>query len=93
MKWVKSGVRSTKEQVQEHSEVEAAAATLADLRHKHRDVHIKIEEAEEMVYSDQTGCFPVTSSGGHKYIIVLIEIDTKSKKFLRPPLEKTVMGF
>jgi hypothetical protein len=76
MKRVKSGVRSTKEQVQEHPEVETAMTTLAELRCKHRDVYIKIEEAGEMVYSDQTGRFPVTSSGGHKYIMVLIEINS-----------------
>jgi hypothetical protein len=71
MKRVKSGVRSTKEQVQEHPEVEAALSNLADLRRKHRDIYVKIEEAGEMIYSDQTGRFPVLSSGGHKYIMVL----------------------
>jgi hypothetical protein len=29
-----------------------------------------------MIYSDQMGRFPVTSSGGHKYIMVLVEIDS-----------------
>jgi hypothetical protein len=76
MKRVKSGVRSTKEQVQEHPEVEAALSNLADLRRKHRDIYVKIEEAGEMIYSDQMGRFPVTSSGGHKYIMVLVEIDS-----------------
>jgi hypothetical protein len=76
MKRVKSGVRSTKEQVQEHPEVEAAVSNLANLRRKHRDVYVHIEETGEMIYSDQTGRFPVTSSGGHKYIMVLVEIDS-----------------
>jgi hypothetical protein len=73
---VKSEVRSTKELTPEHPKVEAAATTLAELRQKHRDVYLKAEEASEMVYSDQTGRFAVTSSGGHKYIMVLIEIDS-----------------
>ncbi|KAL7505598.1 hypothetical protein ACHAXN_004225 [Cyclotella atomus] len=76
MKRVKSGVRSTKEQVQEHPEVEAALSNLADLQRKHRDAYVQIKESGEMIYSDQTGRFPVTSSGGHKYIMVLVEIDS-----------------
>jgi hypothetical protein len=41
MKRVKSGVRLTKEQVQEHPEVEAALSNLANLQRKHQDVYVQ----------------------------------------------------
>jgi hypothetical protein len=75
MKRVKSGVRSTKAQVQEPPEIEEAMIKLAELRRKHRDIYVQIKDVNEMIYSDQTGRFPITSSKGHKYIMVLIEID------------------
>jgi hypothetical protein len=77
MRRVKSGVRSTKTQVQEHPEIEIEEAmiVLAKLRTKHRDFYIQIKEASEFAYTDQTGRFPVVSSGGHKYIMVLVEMD------------------
>jgi hypothetical protein len=75
MKRIKSGVPSTKAQVQEPPEIEEALTKLAELRRKHRDIYVQIKDVNEMIYSDQTGRFPITSSRGHKYIIVLIEID------------------
>lgn len=35
-----------------------------------------IRDATELAYTDQTGRFPVVSSKGHKYIMVLIDIDS-----------------
>lgn len=75
MRRVKSGVRSTKAQKEEAPEVEAAAAELAALRQKHRDVYVEVKDISEMVYTDQTGRFPVVSSQGHKYIMILVEVD------------------
>ena len=75
MRRVKSGIRSTKAQLEEPPEVQLAAATLADLRRKHRDVYVQIKDISELIYTDQTGQFPVTSSRGHKYIMVLVEVD------------------
>jgi hypothetical protein len=75
MKRVKSGVRSTKAQLEEPLEIQTAEAVLKELRKKHRDVFVQIKDVTEMVYSNQTGRFPVISSQGHKYIMVLIEVD------------------
>jgi hypothetical protein len=75
MRRIKSGVRSTKAQIEEHPEVQAAEATLMEICKKHRDVYVQIKDVTELVYSDQTGRFPVVSSQGHKYIMVLIEVD------------------
>ena len=55
MRRVKSGVRSTKAQVEEPLEIQLAEAELAELRKKHRDIHITIIEHTEMIHTDQTG--------------------------------------
>ncbi len=39
------------------------------------DMFIQIHNANNTAHSDQTGCFPVTSSSGNKYIMVLVEVD------------------
>ncbi len=41
---------------------------------KMRDIFIKIYNTGKM-HSDQTGCFPTTSSKGNQYIMVLVEVD------------------
>jgi hypothetical protein len=76
MRRVKSGVRSTKAQVVEPPEIQQAEAHLAELRRKHRDVYVTVKDHTEMIHTDQTGWFPVVSSRGHKYIMVLVEIDS-----------------
>ena len=40
-----------------------------------RDVYIKIHNASDTMYTDQTGHFPATSSTGNKYIMTLVEVD------------------
>jgi hypothetical protein len=76
MRRVKSGVRSTKAQVEAPPEIQQAEAHLAELRRKHRDIYVAVQENTEMIHTDQTGKFPVVSSRGHKYIMVLVEIDS-----------------
>ncbi len=76
MRRIKSGVRSTKAQVDEPAEIQQAETVLAELRKKHKDIYVNVKDATEMVHTDQTGRFPVTSSRGHRYIMVLIEIDS-----------------
>ncbi len=39
------------------------------------DMYIQIHNANKTAHSDQTGCFPVTSSSRNKFIIVLVEVD------------------
>ncbi len=40
-----------------------------------QDMLIQIHNANDTAHSDQTGRFPVTSSSGNKYIMVLVEVD------------------
>ena len=69
MRQTKQVVRSTKvsEVVEENSPIPPDP--------KQRDVMVKIVELRELISMDQIGKFPVTSSRGTKYIMVLFEID------------------
>jgi hypothetical protein len=40
------------------------------------DVYIKTFSAKDAIYTDQTGRFRANSISGHKYIMVLIKIDS-----------------
>jgi hypothetical protein len=42
---------------------------------KMHDTYIQIHNANDTAHSDQTGCFPVTSSSRNKYIMVLVEVN------------------
>jgi hypothetical protein len=42
---------------------------------KMKDVYMKIHNASKTMHSNQTGCFPATSSKGNQYIMVLVEVD------------------
>jgi hypothetical protein len=39
------------------------------------DMFIQIHNANNTAHSDQTGCFPVTSSSRKQFIMVLVEVD------------------
>ena len=45
---------------------------------KVRDVYVKVYNARETTFSNQTGQFPTRSKSGNKYIMVMVEIDSKS---------------
>ncbi len=42
---------------------------------KMQDVYIKVHNANNTLHSDQTGRFPVTSSSGNQYKMVIVEVD------------------
>ncbi len=46
---------------------------------KMQDMFIQIQNTNTTALSDQTGRFPVTSSRGNKYIMVLVEVDRNEK--------------
>jgi hypothetical protein len=39
------------------------------------DMFLQFHNANSTAHSDQTGRFPVTSSSGNKYIMVLVEVN------------------
>ena len=45
---------------------------------KEKDVYIKVYDAKETIYSDQTGAFPTRSRSGNKYIMVMVDIDSNA---------------
>ena len=79
MKHQRKNLRSTKRPIvdakyseEEKKEIEKA---LKAIQQKHRDIYIRVWEEKELIYTDQTGRFPTTSSRGNKYIMVLYYID------------------
>ncbi len=45
---------------------------------KLRDVYVKVYNAWETTFSNQTGQFPTRSKSGNKYIMVMVEIDSNA---------------
>jgi hypothetical protein len=79
----RSGLRSTKATPQIDEEEESEEATkLTRPPTRQKEAIIRIydlsDEAERLIYTDQTGRFPQKSSRGNQYIMVLIEIDNPS---------------
>jgi hypothetical protein len=68
----RKNVRSTKTPF----EVCNAAAALRGKKMK--DIFVKTYDTRETSFSDQTGQFPKQSKQGHKYIMVLVEIDSNA---------------
>ena len=71
MKQTKQGVRSTK-----IVDEDAMLGINQQPGVKHKDVYLIVFDAtKKMMYSDQTGKFPITSARGNKYIMVAVELD------------------
>ena len=47
-------------------------------RKKVQDVYVKVYNARETTFSDQTGQFPTQSKRGNKYIMVMVEVDSNA---------------
>ena len=43
---------------------------------KVKDIYTKVYEVRDTVFTDQTGQFPTRSQAGHKYIMVMVDIDS-----------------
>ncbi|KAL7551824.1 hypothetical protein ACHAWF_015016 [Thalassiosira exigua] len=90
MKGIKQGIRSTK------TKKEPTTVTLEDgteltmpLR-KHHDVYLRVEEARETMYTDQTGAFPVQSRRGNRYVMILCEMD--NNVIMSAPMKNRTAG-
>lgn len=43
---------------------------------QHKDVYLQdFNTAKKLMYTNQTGCFSITSSWGNKYTMVAVELD------------------
>jgi hypothetical protein len=79
----RSGLRSTKTSTQnDNGEEIVETLHLPRPATKHKEAIIRIydlsDEAERLMYTDQTGRFPKKSSLGHQYIMVLIKIESNT---------------
>ena len=45
---------------------------------KVQDVYVKVYDARETTFSDQTGQFLTRSKRGNKYIMVMVEVDSNA---------------
>jgi len=80
---IKSGLRSTKTPVQNVSDIDDIENASMNLTHhtptKQKESVLMVfdlnDEAQWLMYTNQTGKFPKKSSKGNHYIMVLIEID------------------
>eukprot|EP00804_Cyclotella_cryptica_P007565 CCRYP_010643-RA/>CCRYP_010643-RA protein AED:0.40 eAED:0.40 QI:0/0/0/1/1/1/2/0/244 len=43
---------------------------------KVKDIYTKVYEVRDTVFTDQTGQFPTRSQAGHKYLMVMVDIDS-----------------
>ena len=80
MRQIRTGTRKTNRKVRfvmtgSESELQDIDLQIRELRQKRDDIMIKVYQCTNSTYTDQTGQFPVTSSRGMKYIMVLCEID------------------
>ena len=80
MRQIRTGTRKTNRKVRfvmtgTESELQEIDTQLQELRHKRDDIVIKVYECTNSTYTDQTGQFPIRSSRGAKYVMVMCEID------------------
>ena len=70
LKLQRKSVRSTNK-----LDAQAAQDNVKSPLPKQNDMYVQVFNAQDTMYTDQTGAFPVTSSHGHKYVIVMCEVD------------------
>ncbi|KAL7476242.1 hypothetical protein ACHAW6_002116 [Cyclotella cf. meneghiniana] len=69
MEQIKQGIFSTKPKQENHHSIARPGI-------KHSDVYLHVHDATKTtMYTNQTGCFPVISRWGNKYIMVAIKLD------------------
>ena len=70
MRSVKQGIISTKTKKKDIVIEQVYGSKLTIPLRKHHDVYMKIEEAKETIYTDQTGASPTRSKSGSRYIMI-----------------------
>ena len=92
-----TGLRSTKvkvpaegnliygEESDSDEEDENAEEADAQLRKKHKDIFVRVmnlqDKLPEKIYTDQMGKFPVRSSQGNQYLMIICEMDSDAIVF------------
>lgn len=86
---IKSGLRSTKELVREEEEQTVGVKLEPEQAVHIREFNLK-DEADRLMFSDQTGRFSTTSFNGNQYIMVLYE--TIGNNILVEPMRNRTSG-
>ena len=81
MRQTRKVVRSTKERVVERDKNNEVVP-----RTKRHDLYVCVDQVKDTIYTDQTGEFPITSSRGNKYIMIMCDIDGNA--LLVEPMKK-----
>jgi hypothetical protein len=75
MKQARQGIQSTKV-VDEDAILEVKTDPKPTPGIKFKDVYLRVfNTTKKAMYTDQPGCFPITSAGGHKYTMVAVELN------------------
>ena len=70
MRQTRQGFCSTKEKAVVRDKTKEAT-----LRTKQHEMYVRVDQVKDTIYIDQTEKFPITSSRGHKYIMIMCEIN------------------
>jgi hypothetical protein len=75
MKQTKQGVRSTKV-IDEDTLLDAETLPKPAPGIKFKDAYLRVfDTTKKAMYTDQTGCFPITSAKRHKYTMGAVKLD------------------
>ena len=77
MRNIKQAIRSTKMKKEATEIITSEGSVITPLK-KHHDIYVRIEEARETIYTDQTGAFPTRARSGNRYIMIMCEMDSNS---------------
>ena len=78
MRNIKQGIRSTKQKKKATTIITETGEEITIPLKKHHDIYVRIDEAKETIYTDQTGAFPVRSRSGNRYIMIRCEMDSNA---------------
>ena len=56
----------------------AGMESLIPIMNKMQDIFTHVYDVRDTVFSDQTGRFPTQSQAGHKYLMVVVDIDSSA---------------
>ena len=70
----KKVVRSTREKTR-ILQPAVEGETINMLTNNHHYIYVKVTDMNHTINTDQTGKFPVTSRSGHKYLMIICEVD------------------
>ena len=78
MQGQRQGVQSTKVNIKTEDDDDEKEGDEKQVDVKLHEIYIKVYDPKETMYTDQNGKFPVVSSRGNKYMMLLVDVDSGS---------------